>query len=145
MQFFYPIAGLDASMAYARQPPLTTPDALNQRPFDVFEKRGRGGTRPGLDLAYNVQVGSGNPIRMAAIVHEFSSDNFDFWAESFAGTALSSVWSNGQFSGTPTIEELNKTTCATVTGTTSVTTPSLLASRCRCGKKPKVWRPAPPV
>lgn len=120
MQFQYPIGGLDQSLAYARQPPNTTPDAVNQRPYDVFENRGRGGTRPGLDRANYTQLGSGNPIRLLNTVNLIGTDNFDFWADSFAGSGLSAVWDAGQFAGTPNIEVINSRTLATVDGTTEL-------------------------
>lgn len=42
------MAGVDRSLATQRQPPWTTPEALNVRPDDSREFRGRGGSRPGL-------------------------------------------------------------------------------------------------
>ena len=44
----FPIKGIDRRLAYANQPKLTTPDALNVIPLDVSNGRQRGGQRPGL-------------------------------------------------------------------------------------------------
>ena len=47
-----PLGGIDRSLAYQRQPPFTTPYALNVRGRDVFERRDRLGSRPGLSKHY---------------------------------------------------------------------------------------------
>lgn len=44
----FPVAGIDLSSEYGRQPPMTTPEASNVRGFDTLAERGRGGSRPGL-------------------------------------------------------------------------------------------------
>ncbi len=49
----FPVGGLDERLGYQQQRPFTTPDALNVRPEDVFERRERGGSRPGLIKAFS--------------------------------------------------------------------------------------------
>lgn len=49
----FPIGGLVKRYGYQSQPPYTTPDCQNVRPFDVLEGRERGGSRPGLVKAYD--------------------------------------------------------------------------------------------
>jgi hypothetical protein len=44
----FPLSGLDASRAFARQAPETTAHAQNIRSYDRLEDRKRGGSRPGL-------------------------------------------------------------------------------------------------
>lgn len=53
----FPLKGLDRAVDYSSQPPLTSPDLLNVRPFDVAENRTRGGQRPGLKILYNQSIG----------------------------------------------------------------------------------------
>lgn len=53
----FPLKGIDDNWAFRRQPEGTTPDALNVRPYDVYDRRLRGGQRGGhakyLDDAVN--------------------------------------------------------------------------------------------
>jgi hypothetical protein len=94
----FPVAGLDRRGGYQRQRPFTTDDALNVRPYDVIEGRGRGGSRPGLQTVFSV---SGEPlgtpasreVRMLEMVNVASS-NARFWRDGFDGDELGSVWSN---------------------------------------------------
>ena len=58
----FPVGGLNRRYAYRQQPPYTTPDCLNMRPFDVIEGRERGGSRPGLNLTYWDWLGGGTTI-----------------------------------------------------------------------------------
>ena len=63
-----PTGGLVRRYSYQQQPPYTTPDCLNVRPFDPLEGRERCGSRPGLAKALTTQFGSGNPIQALASV-----------------------------------------------------------------------------
>ena len=58
----WPAKGLDKVAAYEKQPPFSTPDALNVWTDDRSESRERGGSRPGIGKAYNTELGSGNPV-----------------------------------------------------------------------------------
>lgn len=60
----FPTGGLNRRMAYQRQPPYTTPAALNVRPDEAILGRERGGSRPALAKAFSAQLGSGHPIRL---------------------------------------------------------------------------------
>lgn len=58
----FPVGGINRDTGFQTQAPYTTVDAFNVRPIDVFDKRGRGGVRPGLAKYYGSAFGSGNPI-----------------------------------------------------------------------------------
>ena len=53
----WPVRGLVRSAAVQRQAPYSTPNCLNVRPRDVFEDRVRGGSRPGINKAYQEDLG----------------------------------------------------------------------------------------
>lgn len=67
-----PIGGVVLAYAYQNQAPFTTPDALNVRPQDVSELRARIGTRPGMEKAFEANVGPGD-VRLMATVQWISS------------------------------------------------------------------------
>ena len=46
-ELLFPLAGLNRKNAYQSQPPYTTLDALNVRPYRPESKRMAGGSRPG--------------------------------------------------------------------------------------------------
>lgn len=102
----FAVAGIDRIAPVQSQPPYTCVDAENVRPFDVFENRGRGGSRPGLSRAFYDQLGSGNPIRLLTAMNSVQGDNFDFWEDSFEGRTFSSKWSQAEFPGLPMLEPL---------------------------------------
>lgn len=81
----FPLGGLHRRFAYQKQPPYTTPDALNVRPDGRQEGRARGGSRPGLGKAYDNQLGSGNPVRMLADLMTIKTDGLHFWEDNFRG------------------------------------------------------------
>ena len=56
-QVFFPIMGINKGHVTANQPDLTSPNLNNVRPYDTLDNRARGGQRPGLDKAYNQQIG----------------------------------------------------------------------------------------
>jgi hypothetical protein len=62
LDLLWPAAGIDRAMSYQRQPPYTTPDALNVRTESTSESRERGGSRPGLGLALRTTLPG--PVRM---------------------------------------------------------------------------------
>jgi hypothetical protein len=62
-----PVGGEVLAFGYQNQAPFTTPDALNVRPYDVTELRGRIGVRPGLEKAFAENVGPGE-VRMIGTV-----------------------------------------------------------------------------
>lgn len=53
----FPIKGIDKNWANSEQPPVTSPDMNNVRPYGTVEARLRGGQRPGLDVLYSEQIG----------------------------------------------------------------------------------------
>lgn len=89
----FPIAGLDRAWPYQSQPPFSTPDALNVRPFDTLEGRGRGGSRPGL-YRYGRPATDGKPLNMLAQLHYVSAAGRQFWRDDFDGTTLGPNWSS---------------------------------------------------
>lgn len=56
LDLVWPVAGIDRSVSFQRQPPYSTPDALNVRTEDMSEYRERGGSRPGLGLGLRTQL-----------------------------------------------------------------------------------------
>ena len=53
MELVFPLKGIDDGWAFGRQPPGTTPDALNISPFDPIDSRARGGQRWGISKYYS--------------------------------------------------------------------------------------------
>lgn len=96
----YPVGGLNRRHGFQAQPPFTTANALNERPFDVLEGRGRGGSRPGLRRVFAdgngdpLGVPGNRPIRMLANVNIAATDGYKFWTDSFVGDELDAAWSN---------------------------------------------------
>ena len=70
----WPIRGLDKVASYEKQPPFSTPDALNVWTDDRSENRERGGSRPGLGKAFATQLGGGNPVRLLESVQYVDND-----------------------------------------------------------------------
>ena len=70
----WPAKGLDKVAAYEKQPPFSTPDALNVWTDDRSESRERGGSRPGIGKAYTTLLGSGTPIYLLESVQYVTSD-----------------------------------------------------------------------
>ena len=58
----FPFGGLHEGLAAEKQPPTTSPQLKNVRPFDVEEGRSRGGQRPGLVKAYTTRIGGDYPV-----------------------------------------------------------------------------------
>ena len=56
-EFQFPLAGLDRKNAYQTQPPYTTLDAMNVRPYRPESKRMAGGSRPGTAPCFMNSVG----------------------------------------------------------------------------------------
>jgi hypothetical protein len=69
----FPLKGLNENFAATAQPALTSPLLKNVRPYDVQDKRARGGQRPGLAKLYVEKMGSGNsatgPYHIDALCH----------------------------------------------------------------------------
>jgi len=91
-QLVFPAAGLDKSLAYQSQPPYTSPDLLNVRPYDVIEDRLRGGSRPGMNKYAQTQLGSGSPINMLVDLHVTDDSKYRNWVDYFEGSELGAVW-----------------------------------------------------
>ena len=53
----FPLGGLDRKRAYQSQPPYTTMDALNVRPYRMVSRRMSGGSRPGIQKWYPESIG----------------------------------------------------------------------------------------
>jgi hypothetical protein len=68
-EVMFPFAGLNRSTSFQHQPPYTTPDATNVRPFDTIDFRLRGGSRPGLNKAFVLQLGGGAPVRFMTSIN----------------------------------------------------------------------------
>lgn len=101
-ELHFPLGGLNSAMAHRQQPPYTTPDCLNVRPYDAIERRQRGGSRPGLSKAYRQQLGteSNRPIRLLTDVTTVKDDGFRFWLDELEGV-LGEQWETASWIGTP--------------------------------------------
>jgi len=84
----WPAKGLDKVAAYEKQPPFSTPDALNVWTDDRSESRERGGSRPGIGKAYTTQLGSGNPVYLL--------ESVQYVTDAGAQTTLVVASSNGK-------------------------------------------------
>jgi hypothetical protein len=83
LDLVFPVGGVDERASYQNQRPYTTPDAMNCRGKDTFERRERGGSRPGLQQAYGEELGSGNPVRMLGQVRTIAATNSASWWDEF--------------------------------------------------------------
>jgi hypothetical protein len=66
MDLQFPLGGVHRASAYQKQPPYTTPDALNVWPMDGILERRRGGSRPGMAKVSTTQLGSGDEVNLIA-------------------------------------------------------------------------------
>lgn len=73
----WPVAGVDRSLAFQKQAPFTTPDALNVRTDGMSQYRERGGSRPGLGLAIRTELPA--EIRMLTKVSVIKAE----WAQTY--------------------------------------------------------------
>jgi hypothetical protein len=88
----FPVKGFDENWPFRAQPPGTTPDALNVRPYDAIAQRLRGGQRGGTSKYIATQPNGSLPIQML-YQEPVASSGF---VESFAyadGTNFDSVGS----------------------------------------------------
>lgn len=92
LRLSFPVGGLHRGLPASQQPPYTTPHCLNVRPHDVIDKRGRGGSRPGLIKHYYEQLGSGTPVRMLSQLPIVNVQGYLMWADYFTGSSLASLW-----------------------------------------------------
>jgi len=85
IELVWPIAGIDRSLGFNKQPPYTTPEALNVRTDEMSQYRERGGSRPGLGLAIRTQLPA--EIRLLTSVSVLKAQ----WGKNYApigGTGL---------------------------------------------------------
>lgn len=80
----FPIGGLSKAFPYSKQPPNTTPGAINVMPYDGTEHRFRGGVRPGFRRRSSVNLG-GPPVFMVSFPSP-PVDNESFRLSFLAGT-----------------------------------------------------------
>ena len=66
IEFGFPLQGKDANFAADFQPPMTSGNLNNVRPYDVLENRARGGTRPGLAKAM-ISTGGGSKLQIGGV------------------------------------------------------------------------------
>ena len=84
IELLFPVGGLSRLLAYQKQPPFTTPDALNVRARETLEGRIRGGSRPGLLKAFPQLLGSGSPVRLINSVREITPTGGNFIVDQFS-------------------------------------------------------------
>jgi hypothetical protein len=53
----FPLKGINKNWANSEQPPITSPDMNNVRPYGTEESRLRGGQRPGQAKMFSQQIG----------------------------------------------------------------------------------------
>jgi len=58
----FPLKGKDENWSVSKQPPLTSPNLVNVRPYDVQSNRARGGQRPGLEILFTWAAATGQPV-----------------------------------------------------------------------------------
>ena len=94
IDLIWPVAGLNRSSSYQKQPPFTTPDALNVRPDEQSEYRERGGSRPGLGLSLRTLLPG--PIRMlgkvAILRTEWPANHIPIYGGQLNGGITVPVW-----------------------------------------------------
>lgn len=89
----WPRGGVNRRAAYQSQPPFTTPNALNVRTTETQEQRIRGGSRPGLVKAFSQQLGSGNPIRLLAMLRSTNDEGSAAVSDNFQDLTLDTLLS----------------------------------------------------
>ena len=101
----FPLGGLSREFAYNQQPPYFTPDCSNVRPYDVAKGRSRGGSRPGVDLAFYEQItGASAKVRMLDKVVIADSSGYRQFYDAFDGNTLADSWAAASWlSGAPAI------------------------------------------
>ena len=62
IDYIFPLKGKDENWSVSNQPPMTSPNLMNVRPYDVQANRARGGQRPGLDVLMTWADTTGQPI-----------------------------------------------------------------------------------
>ena len=116
----FPIAGLDKGKSYQAQPPFSTPDALNVRPYETLKGRERGGSRPGLGKAFYDLLGAGEPVRMINEVTFLADDNIDFWEDDFSSISIGTIWSQANWLTESPSVLINRTASAFTTTQTGL-------------------------
>jgi hypothetical protein len=94
----FPRGGLSKRFAYQQQPPYTTLSAPNTRPEGVFERRLRGGSRPGILKSFTADAdelpladGNGDPIRLLAVMRSLNIEGRATFSEPFDDDPMSST------------------------------------------------------
>jgi len=62
LDFIFPLQGKDENWSVSHQPPQTSPDMKNVRPYDVQGNRARGGQRPGIKTLFTWAASTGQPV-----------------------------------------------------------------------------------
>lgn len=99
LDLIWPVAGIDRATGYQRQPPYTTPDAVNVRTQTTSELRQSGGSRPGLGLSLRTQLPG--PIRLLTKVSVLKTG----WTRAVQpafGTQLRDALIPAGYTGSPT-------------------------------------------
>ena len=93
MELMFPFGGIHKGAGFQKQPPYTTPDCENVRPYSTIDGRAVGGSRPGMDKSFLNQLGSGNPVRMLAGITYMDESGYRSIHETWPSTTLSTAWS----------------------------------------------------
>jgi len=101
----FPLAGINRQFAYQSQPPYTTPDALNVRPWDPILRRERGGSRVGVERMLRTKFGSSSGgLRALDSLRYARTDGFTIFSDDFS-QGLSSNWTAEFGSTLPTVTD----------------------------------------
>lgn len=99
----FPVGGLHRRYGYQTQPPFTSADCLNVRPFDPQEGRERGGSRPGLATVFDEPIPGGATDLFTVDVVPVPESVQLTWLDSFDGSVLSDVWQVVEEDYTPVV------------------------------------------
>lgn len=98
----FPAGGLNRQFSLQRQPPFTTADCLNVRPFDPLVERRRGGSRPGLEVFHSRDLLRTAPVNLLSSINVAAESNIIAFtdSDSFSG-GVSAVWATWDLQGHP--------------------------------------------
>ena len=105
-----PVGGLNRGIGFQNQPPFSTSDAKNVRPYGALEQRLRIASRPGLDAAFRTTPMNNTPVRMLASYGIQPADGQKYWADDFKAPTLGTVWNHdiGVSTTKPTIDRAKR-------------------------------------
>ena len=98
--WIFPLRGLFRGGSYQQQPPYSTPDCMNVRPYETLEGRARGGTRPGIVKSFQEELGSGAVLRTLTSVRYLKEDALSQWSQDWSDMTSdldATLWETADF------------------------------------------------